>query len=126
VAVGRLFWDELARVGVEVSGGVVRAPADAGDVVLARVRSAPLAQLVRATNKASLNSYAEQLYARLGLGAGPVSTPQGSLAMLGAFLAEASVEVGEMRCATGRGCRVTTSPRRGTSPGSCTTSTKIR
>lgn len=105
-AVGRLLQNELTRVGTEVSGPVVRARAGAADTVLARVRSRPLLALVRDTNKASLNHYAEQLYARLGL-AGPEatepSTPDTAYAALGTFLAEAGIDIEALRVRDGSG-----------------------
>lgn len=100
--VGRLFQNELTRAGIEVTGSVLRAKADERDTVRAQVHSARLAQLIRATNKFSLNHYAEQLYARLGLEDG-VSTPQSSYAVLGAFLAEAGIDIEELRVRDGSG-----------------------
>lgn len=94
--VGRLFQDELTRAGIEVTGSALRATAAEGDTVLAQVQSARLAPLVRTTNKLSLNHYAEQIYARLGLEGG-VSTPESSYAALGAFLAEAGIDIEELR-----------------------------
>lgn len=107
LAVGNLLKRALLRAGVEVSGRVVRGCAETTDAVLTRLHSAPLAQLVRETNKASLNSYAEGLYLRLGLDVAgvevSVSTPERSLAALGSFLAAAGVDMSELRVGDGSG-----------------------
>lgn len=103
LAVGRLFQNELARVGIEVTGGLGRAPAEDGDAVLVRTRSRPLATLISETNKPSSNTYAEQLYARLGLGEDGVSTPDSSYEALGAFLAQAGVDIEALRVRDGSG-----------------------
>lgn len=66
--VAALLRKELEKAGVRVTGAERRGTAATGDRPLAAVRSETLHRLVRATNKPSDNIYAEQLFARLGVG----------------------------------------------------------
>lgn len=89
---GEAFKAQLEKAGVKVSG-ITRAKADPADKPLASVSSRPLAEILVDTNKWSVNIYAEQLYARLGLGAnGTPSTPERSAAALAEFLKKAGLE----------------------------------
>ncbi|MEM7738383.1 MAG: D-alanyl-D-alanine carboxypeptidase/D-alanyl-D-alanine-endopeptidase [Deinococcota bacterium] len=94
--VGKLFALELARVGITVDGDIMRGTAEDADAVIASVQSRPLHELVTDANKRSLNHYAEQLYARLGL-AGEPSTRGRSFDALTEFLLKADVDSDQMR-----------------------------
>lgn len=104
LSVGQRFAALLKGSGVTVSGTVTRARATTGDRQVARVQSAPLADLVRQTNKPSNNIYAEQLRAALGLGQGGESSDETRVsAVLATFLKTAGVEDDGYRLRDGSG-----------------------
>ncbi|GEM88082.1 D-alanyl-D-alanine carboxypeptidase/D-alanyl-D-alanine-endopeptidase [Meiothermus granaticius] len=101
--VGALFKAQLERAGIKVAS-LIRARAEPTDKPLASVSSRPLAEIVTEANKWSVNIYAEQLYARLGLGSdGTPSTPQRSAAALAEFLKKAGLEPEGWRIRDGSG-----------------------
>ena len=85
--VGTRFQALLLAAGVQTTGAPKLARAESGDTALAQVSSEPLADILRDTNKESVNIHAEQLLAALGVGEGGTpGTPDRSAAAITAFL----------------------------------------
>lgn len=74
---GQVFAQQLTAAGVTVDGAVTRARAGAGDVPVARHRSAPLSDIVHKMIKVSDNNIAETLLRLTALGAGRPATFEG-------------------------------------------------
>jgi serine-type D-Ala-D-Ala carboxypeptidase/endopeptidase (penicillin-binding protein 4) len=99
--IGQLFRTALENAGITVNGDILRQAATSNDQVLTSITSAPLIDIVQATNKESINEYTEQMYARLGLadeaiGSAP-STPDSSYEALAAFLSKTGINPDETR-----------------------------
>lgn len=104
LAVGERFAALLNANGVTVSGKVTRAKADATDKSVAEVASVPLGTLLRLMNKMSVNIYAEQLRAALGIGTdGTPSTNSRATAAIAAYLKSAGIASDDYRLRDGSG-----------------------
>ncbi len=94
----------LIAAGVRSTGTPTLARAEDGDAELAAVTSEPLADILRDTNKESVNIHAEQLLAALGVGEdGTPGTPERSAAAMAAFLKTAGYGGSDYRLRDGSG-----------------------
>lgn len=103
---GRLLAAALARRGVSIGRGVARGTAGAKPNVLARVASPPLDEIVRYTNRYSVNFAAEMLLKNLGAAFGPAGTAAAGVAVIRETLAGKRIPVSDMVLTDGSGLSV--------------------
>lgn len=99
----RSFRSALKSAGIRVLKAAAVAPADPGAVLLARVRSAGVASLVRRMNKQSDNFYAEMLLKHLGARARGAGTTAAGSVVVRRVLGDRGVPLDGVRIVDGSG-----------------------
>lgn len=104
---GRLLAAALARRGVRIAGGVARGTAGAKQPrLIATVVSPPLSQIVRYTNRYSVNFSAEMLLKNLGAAYGKAGTTVAGVSVIRTTLAGKGIDVEGMLLTDGSGLSV--------------------
>lgn len=103
---GRGLAAALARRGVRVDGGVARGTAGAKPRIVATVASPPLDEIVRYTNRYSVNFPAEMLLKNLGAAYGKEGTTVAGVSVVRTTLAKKGIDVDGMLLTDGSGLSV--------------------
>jgi D-alanyl-D-alanine carboxypeptidase/D-alanyl-D-alanine-endopeptidase (penicillin-binding protein 4) len=96
----RALRSRLQSAGIQVSGesALAAEEQDCGpDALLAEALSPPLKDIIRVTNRRSVNLYAETLARALALSAGKPATPEGGVAAVSDFLRSAKIDAPGLR-----------------------------